>query len=107
MAHALMVLKACTIMGLAFMLSCFNIKPAAATILALSFVFVNFILQNIPFFKSMSHWFLTYHLNLWQLAFAQPIPDWRLWESFFLLLAFNATFFIIGLTVFQVRDIKS
>src|SRR5437762_3049986 len=45
-AHLMMATKAVTVMGLAFMFSCFNIKPAAATILALSFVFANFIMQN-------------------------------------------------------------
>src|SRR6266404_330305 len=39
-AHLMMATKACTVMGLAFMFSCFNVKPAAATILAISFVFV-------------------------------------------------------------------
>jgi hypothetical protein len=83
------------------------VKPAAATILALSFTFVNFILMQIPFFKEIQHWFLTYHLNLWQNMFAQPIPWWRVGESFSILVGFNLTFLIIGCTVFQVRDIKS
>ena len=39
--------KACNVMGLALMFSCFNIKPACH-VLALSFVFVNFILMQIP-----------------------------------------------------------
>jgi ABC-2 type transport system permease protein len=106
-AHVALVAKAITIMGLAFMFSCFNVKPAAATILALSFTFVNFILMQIPFFKEIQHWFLTYHLNLWQNMFAQPIPWWRVGESFSILVGFNLTFLIIGCTVFQVRDIKS
>jgi ABC-2 type transport system permease protein len=106
-AHVALVTKAVTIMGLAFMFSCFNVKPAAATILALSFTFVNFILMQIPFFKDIQHWFLTYHLNLWQNMFAQPIPWWRVGESFSILLGFNLTFLIVGCTVFQVRDIKS
>ena len=106
-AHLLMTTKACTVMGLAFMFSCFNVKPAAATILAISFVFVNFIMQNIPYFRDLQHWFLTYHLNIWQLMFAQPVPWWKIGESLSLLLGFNLTFLIIGTTAFQVRDIKS
>ena len=107
LAHLAMVTKAITIMGLAFMFSCFNVKPAAATILSLSFIFVNFILMQIPFFKEIQHWFLTYHLNLWQNMFAQPIPWWRVGQSMSILVGFNLTFLIIGCTVFQVRDIKS
>jgi len=106
-AHLMMAAKAVTVMGLAFMFSCFNVKPAAATILAVSFVFVNFIMQNIPYFRDLQHWFLTYHLNIWQFMFAQPIPWWRIGESLSILLGFNLTFVVIGVTAFQVRDIKS
>ncbi len=106
-AHLLMAYKATTVMTLAFMFSCFNVKPAAATILALSFVFLNFILMNIPFFKDIQYWFLTYHLNLWQFMLAQPIPVTRIWESVSILTGFNLTFLLVGCTVFQLRDIKS
>jgi ABC-2 type transport system permease protein len=106
-AYLLMATKACTVMGLAFMFSCFNVKPAAATILAISFVFVNFIMQNIPYFHDLQHWFLTYHLNIWLFMFAQPIPWWKIGESLSILLGFNLTFLVIGVTVFQMRDIKS
>ncbi len=89
------------------MFSSFNVKPAAATILAVSFIFVNFILMQIPFFVDLKPWFLTYHLNVWQNMFAQPIPWWRVGESVSILCGFNLTFFIIGCAAFQVRDIKS
>ncbi len=105
--HAMLVTEACSIMCLAFMFSCFNMKPAAATILALSFVFVSFIMEHIPFFKEYQNWFFTYHLHLWQLVFAEPIPWWRVAQSLSLLAGFNATFLAVGITAFQVRDIKS
>ena len=106
-AHLFMAAKACTVMGLAFMFSCFNIKPAAATILALSFVFVNFIMQQIPYFREFQHWFLTYHLNLWQNLFAEQIPWWKIGQSLSILFGANVTFLVIGCAAFQVRDIKS
>jgi ABC-2 type transport system permease protein len=106
-AHLMLVTEACSIMGLAFMFSCFNVKPAAATILALSLVFVSFILEHIPYFKEYENWFLTYHLNLWQLMFAERIPWWRVGQSLSLLVGFNVTFGAVGLAVFQTRDIKS
>jgi ABC-2 type transport system permease protein len=107
LAHLVLVTKAITVTSCAFMFSCFNVKPAAATILAVSFVFVNFILMQIPAFSDLRPWFVTYHLNLWQNMFAQPIPWWRVGESFSILCAFNLTFLIVGCTAFQVRDIKS
>jgi ABC-2 type transport system permease protein len=106
-AHLMLVTEAASIMGLAFMFSCFNVKPAAATILALSFVFVSFILEHIPYFKDYRDWFFTYHLHLWQLMFAERIPWWRVWQSLSLLAGFNLTYLLIGITAFHVRDIKS
>lgn len=106
-AHGLMAVKATTVMGLAFFFGCFPVKPAAATILALSFIFLNFILMNIPWFADLKPWFLTYHLNLWQQVYVQPIPWPRLGESLSLLAGFNATFFALGAAAFGVRDLKA
>ncbi|HSH93611.1 MAG TPA: ABC transporter permease subunit [Roseimicrobium sp.] len=106
-AHVLMGFKAITIMSLAFMFSCFNVKPAAATILALSFVFLNFILMNIPFFRDLQQWFLTYHLNLWQHLLSQPVPWWKIGQSASVLMGFDITFVAIGMAAFATRDIKS
>ncbi len=105
--HGMLVVVAASMMGCAFMFSCFNIKPAAATILALSFIFVNFVLQQIPYFEEFRHWFFTYHLNLWQFMFAERIPWARVGESISILAGFNLTFLVVGMAAFQVRDIKS
>ena len=106
-AHLMLSLKAITIMSLAFMFSCFNVKPAAATILAIALVFVSSILQNFPFFSEYLSWFFTYHLDLWRLMFGQPISWWKFGESLSLLAGFNATFFIFGGISFYLRDFKS
>jgi ABC-2 type transport system permease protein len=107
LAHVLMATKATTILTLALMFSCANVKPATATVLALSVVFANFILQNIPYFESLQHWFLTYHLNAWQLLFADPIPWWRVGEALSVLAGFNATFLAVGVAMFHMRDLKA
>ncbi|MBN2506152.1 MAG: ABC transporter permease subunit [Verrucomicrobia bacterium] len=106
-AHLVMISKATTLISLAFMFSCFNIKPAAATILALSVIFTDHILRHIPYFADLKHWFITYHINVWQYVLTPSIPWWRLGESLSILLAFNITFLVVGVTVFQLRDIKS
>ena len=106
-AHLLMSVKATTVMGLAFFFGCLPIKPAAATIMALSFIFLNFILMNIPWFADLKPWFLTYHLNFWQQMYESPIRWSRMGESLSLLLGFNATFFALGAAVFGLRDLKS
>ena len=107
LAHAVMVLKAQTILTLALMFSCFNMKPAAATVLALSVVLITRILMEIPYFHDLQHWFLAYHLDVWRLLFLKPVPWPRLIESFSILAAMNFTFLAVGATAFHVRDIKS
>lgn len=106
-AHLFMALKAITVMGLSFFFGCFNMKPAAATILALSMIFLSFIMMNIPWFAELKPWFPTYHLNLWQQLYGDPIQWGRIGESLSLLVGLNATFLTLGVAVFSARDIKS
>ena len=106
-SHLLMALNASVILGLAFMFGCFNMKPAAATILALSFLFLNMVMEHIPFFEQYQEWFLLYHFRGWLLIYADPVPWSRVAGSLCILLAFNLTTFLIGTAAFQSRDIKS
>jgi ABC-2 type transport system permease protein len=106
-SHIFMTINAAAVVGLAFMFSCFNMKPAAATILALSFLFINLVLEHLPFFEPYQEWFLLYHFRVWLLIFADPIPWERMAASLLVLLAFNVTTFLVGAAAFQARDIKS
>jgi ABC-2 type transport system permease protein len=107
LSHLLMTLNASIIVGLAFMFSCFNMKPAAATILALSFLFINLVMEHIPFFESYQHWFLPYHMRVWLLTYAEPVPWPRVVGSVSVLLGVLTTTFLVGASAFQARDIKS
>jgi ABC-2 type transport system permease protein len=107
LAHLFMISKACTIMSLAFMFSCFNMKPAAAAILALSVILIDRILMEIPYFQDLKECFLGYHLNVWQQFFQPHIPWWQIGESIGILSGASLTFLIIGIACFQFRDIKS
>ena len=73
-SHVFMTLNATVILGIAFMFSCFNMKPAAATILSLSLLFVNLVMEGIPFFEQYHEYLLTYHFRTWHNVYAQPIP---------------------------------
>lgn len=99
-------IKAVTIMGMALMFSCFNIKPAAATILALSVFLATRIVQEIPNFHDLQEWFFTYYLNYWMKVFEQPVPWPEIGQALCVLFGFNLTLLIIGCVAFQVRDIK-
>jgi ABC-2 type transport system permease protein len=106
-AHMFLVVNASTVLSIAFMFSCFNMKPAAATILALSYLFVNLVMEGIPFFDRYDNWFITHHFRCWLMVFRDPFPVWQIVQSQVLLLAGCATVFVIGSTAFHVRDIKS
>ena len=108
-AAAALVLSAnaITLMGLAWMFSCCNVKPAAATILALSFVLISRVIQEIPYFHDWQSWFITYHLSVWMKMLQAPIPLPSVVQSLSVLFGFNVTFFVIGSSIFQMRDIKS
>jgi ABC-2 type transport system permease protein len=102
-----MALNASVAVGLAFMFSCFNMKPAAATILALSVLFVSIVLENVPFFDPYKEWFPTYHFHTWIRIYSQPTPWDAVAETLCILLAMNLSTFLIGAAAFQARDIKS
>lgn len=106
-AHLFMAVNATTMLSLAFMFSCFNMKPAAATILALSYLFVNLVLESIPFFDRFEVWLLPHHFRCWLHLFGSPVPWAGIMQSQVVLLAANLTAFVIGCAAFQVRDIKS
>ncbi len=106
-SHLFLIVNACTMLTLAFMFSSFNMKPAAATILALSVLFVMLVMENIPFFERYHEWLLPYHFRSWLLVFSQPIPWGRIGGSLSILFACNFTAFIVGAAGFHVRDIKS
>lgn len=94
-------------LSIAFMFSCFNIKPAAATILSLSYLFINMVMENLPFFEDYQNWFITHHFDCWLLVFRSPTPWLQILQSEVILLAISATAFVIGSVAFQLRDFKS
>ena len=106
-SHLLMTVNASVVLGIAFMFSCFNMKPAAATILSLSLLFVNLVMEGIPFFERYHEYLLTYHFHAWHYVYSEPIAWAQMGQSVCVLLAFNLTTFLIGTAAFQARDIKS
>ena len=107
LAHVVLAINACTMLSLAFMFSCFNMKPAAATILALSFLMLSVVMEGMPFFADWKEFALTHHFRAWILVFSKPMQVAQIAESLCVLVAVNVTAFIIGVTHFHMRDIKS
>lgn len=96
-----------TISAIGFCLSCFDMKPAAATIITLSILFVDMILKNIPFFEPLRDWFITARMTAWVQVFAYSIPWEKMLEDYAWLMGVNATLLIIGWMAFLKRDFKS
>ncbi|MCU0771231.1 MAG: ABC transporter permease [Verrucomicrobia bacterium] len=106
-SHLILAINACTMFGLAFLFSSFNMKPAAATILALSFLLLNLVMEAMPFFEEYKELCLTHHFRGWLLVFQTPVDWLRLGQSLGILLGVNLTAFLVGLAGFHCRDIKS
>lgn len=106
-AFPLLTLSLSTITALAFCFSCFPMKPSTATIITLSVLFADTILKNIPFFESISSYFVTRRMSIWVHVFDSRIPWEMMVENYAWLVGINATLFLIGWWVFEQRDFKS
>lgn len=96
-----------TLSSLAFMFSCLRIKPAAATIITLTILFVDMILQGFPFFKPYETWFVTWRMSAWVFLMETQLSWPKLIESYAFLCGLNLTFLTLGWAAFQSRDFKT
>jgi len=106
-ALPLLSLSLLTVTSVGFTLSCFNMKPAAATIVTLTLVFVDLIFKGIPYFESLKPYLLTTHMGTWTNVYRSPIPWPQMLEDYAYLLAVDLTLVVIGMLNFQQRDFKS
>lgn len=106
-ALPLLGLSLTTITSIGFMFSCFNMKPAAATVCTLSVIFLDIAIKNVPFLQDYQQWFITTHMSAWVRTFIVVTPWWDIVEDYARLIAFDATFVLVGLGAFQQRDFKT
>jgi len=102
---ALVTISMTTVTTIAFLFSCLPIKPAAATILALSVIIIDMIISENPLTGDVR--LLTDHLAIWVRAALMHIPWPEIWRSYLILFGVNVTLFTAGWVVFQSRDFKS
>lgn len=95
-----------TITTVAFCFSCFNMKPAAACVIALTLLFLDLVLQLMPYFSSIHGWLLTYHMGVWNHVFDPHLDPWMFLESLAYLWGVNASFLFVGTLHFYTRDFK-
>lgn len=96
-----------TLSSIAFMFSCFKIKPAAASIVTLTILFVDMILQQFPFFKPYESFFVTWRMSAWVFLMEHHISWPKIIESYAFLGGLDVTLFTLGWLAFQTRDFKT
>jgi ABC-2 type transport system permease protein len=96
-----------TISTFSFLLSCCNMKPAAATISAITIFFVDWIFHLVPYFETYRPWMMTTHMSTWLNVFRSPWPWPQMVEDYGILLGLNATFLLVAVMIFSSRDFKA
>lgn len=95
------------ISSIGFVLSCQPMKPAAATILAISIVFIDRIARLFPFLSDYEAYFLTSKMEAFVLTLRDPLPWPVVIHNLAFLFGISATCFIIGWLTFERRDLKA
>ncbi|RBP39770.1 ABC-2 type transport system permease protein [Roseimicrobium gellanilyticum] len=93
--------------SLAFMLSCFRIKPVAATISAVAYLLVDWILYQTRLLDDYRPWMLTHYMSTWRFLFLENIPWVRIVRNYSILCGASFSLFVVGAAVFESRDLKS
>jgi ABC-2 type transport system permease protein len=93
--------------SIAFFLSCFRIKPAAATISSLAYVFMDSILRESRVMDNHLQWLITHYMTAWRMFFMENIHWGVILQQYAVLGGVSLTLFVLGALVFESRDIKS
>ena len=96
-----------TVSSVAFFFSCFRIKPAAATITALSYMLIDTILMRTNLLHNYEYLLITPYLESWMRVFLDPIPWALIVRNYTVIAAVNLSLFVLGAAWFQTRDLKS
>lgn len=93
--------------SVSFAISTFLSNANVAIIGGMGLLYMSAILQEIEYFKFLKPYLLTSYFNSWKGLFIEPIDTTIIWESLGVLLVYSAVAFIIGLVIFQRRDVLS
>ena len=104
---ALLGFSMSVVSALGFFFSCMKIKPAAATIAALSYILVDFIMNTSHMMDSYGHLLLTRYMACWSHVFADPVPIAQMARDMVVIIGFNLSLFVLGTAIFAGRDLKS
>jgi ABC-2 type transport system permease protein len=106
-ASVFLCLSMMTPTSLAFFFSCWRIKPATATISAMSYIFIDLVLRESHVMDSHKGWLVTHHMSAWALVFSEDIPWAKIIEHYTFLGGICLSLFVLGVLLFESRDVKS
>lgn len=95
-----------TVALLAFAFSCLRMKPAAATVLALSVCIADEVIRNLPAMESVRPYFLMTRIVAWVGAYNDPLHTARLWRSHSELAVFDVVVAIAAWIAFRRSEFK-
>lgn len=107
LAAVLLTVSLLTVALLAFATSCFRIKPATATALALTLLLADGSLRRVPTLAMANDYFLTTRLIAWLHAFDATIPWGLLGRSYTTLLTLDAALLAVSLVAFCRLETRS
>jgi ABC-2 type transport system permease protein len=107
LAVCFLALSLTVVTSLGFFFSCLKIKPAAATILALSYLFIDMILKQSSLVENYEHLLLTNYTSTWVRLCVEVIPWALIAKNYAIIIGVNATLFTLGWLAFSSRDFKS
>ncbi|MDG2124041.1 MAG: ABC transporter permease subunit [Verrucomicrobiales bacterium] len=107
MAVGMLSLSMGVMASVGFLFSCFKVKPAAASILALTVLFADFVMGKMPPLEAYRPYFLTTKMDAWVEILRDPVPVATLVMEYGILAGVCVTCFVVGAVVFQLRDFKT
>lgn len=105
--YGLVAVATLAVGSLSFAISTFLSNANAAIIGGMALLYASAILQEIEYFKFLKPYLLTTYFSSWRKLFVDPIDAWIIWKSLGVLLIYSAVGLIVGLIIFQRRDVLS
>ncbi|MEA3209654.1 MAG: type transport system permease protein [Chthoniobacter sp.] len=106
LAVLLVSISECTVALLAFAFSCLRMKPAAATVLALTVFIADDLVRNVPALHSVRHHFLMTRVIAWVGAYNDPLHVARLRRSYSELAIFDVALAGAAWLAFRRNEFK-
>ncbi len=109
LAFILATVALCTVASLCFMFSAMVNNGIGPVIGSMAIVIIGLAIATIPLdlFENLSPYLFTDYIDIWNLAFRDPIPWDKIGKSLLILGLYATAFSVIGFAVFLRKDIRT